>query len=212
MPAARKKAQESPTLTAKQDTVLKDIQFLLRPKSLGKYHNRNWDSLSAEEQKDLQQQHKRLTTLMVRACRVGLANHPIVAGWAGSRRVLGEWDTLRDARVGLEKGVKRAVLNRDLDLSATIQELQQPREGGKQRRSLEAVRRLLIQERKIRPMTQQGFNKRVKELNTVEGMIRKTEPSEQFREIRDKIKARAKRRGAGVCGRSKAKRALKPTK
>lgn len=44
---------------------------------------------------------------MGRAARVGLQDHPLVQEWIEVHRRLGNWDTLRSARAGLEKGVRR---------------------------------------------------------------------------------------------------------
>jgi hypothetical protein len=67
---------------------------------------------------------------MVRACRVGLADHPEVSGWVKSRQLLGDVDTLRAARRGLEKGVRPPMrlngkrrLRDDADLFGAIVDL-----------------------------------------------------------------------------------------
>lgn len=129
------------------------------------------DSLSDREQKDLKKQYLRYERVMVQACHAGLDRHPLVRGWVASRRAHGEWDVLRRARVGLEKGVKRPIPTGDLELWARIRELQGSSAGGNERRTLEAIRRLLIEQGAIPRMTQQPFNKLVTRLNTVEGSL-----------------------------------------
>jgi DNA-binding transcriptional MerR regulator len=84
-----------------------------------------------------------------------------VRDWVASQRALGNWDLLRKARKGLEKGVKRPISARDIELWDTITRL---REHG---RSLEAVHRLLAKRGTIPPMSRQGFNKLVARLDAM---------------------------------------------
>ncbi len=158
-----------PVLTSRQKGILADITHLL--KSVEKYDGRAWHSLTEREEKDLVTQYGRYEQLMLQACRAGLEDHSRVRGWVRAMRSLGARDLLRRARRGLEKGIKRPIPLRDIELRDTIEQLQKPPAPRMCGRSLEAIRRLLIKQGTIAPMTQQAFNKLVSRLNTVEGSL-----------------------------------------
>jgi hypothetical protein len=173
MPARKgaKAAHTGKAIASRQKAILGDIAYLQG--SLKKY-NRAWESFSAKEQKDVVAEYRRYEKVMVQACRAGLADHSLVREWVGNRRLLGSWDLLRQARAGLEKGVKRPIPYKCVELWDTITRLQDPPAPGKRGRSLEAIRRLLIKRGDIAPMTQQAFNKLVARLNMVEWSLTAT--------------------------------------
>ena len=127
-------------------------------------------SLREWEEADLEEAFEEYTKLMAKAARSGILWHPWVARWVANAKGLGQRDALRLAR-GLEKGVKRPIPPEDVRLWDTISRLQEPPAPGKRRRSLEAIRRLLIKQGTIPSMTRQAFSKLVARLNTVEGLI-----------------------------------------
>jgi hypothetical protein len=57
---------------------------------------------------------------MITAIREDLLPHPVVSAWVEMRRVLGEWDQLRHAKRGLERGVKRPLEQHAVALSHMI--------------------------------------------------------------------------------------------
>ncbi len=99
------------------------------------------------------------TAAIIHAYKSGLADHPFIQEWLGTRRAVGDWDTLRRGRVRLEKDVKRPLSHEDLIIFRAVAHGQQ--EG---RRSLSSIQQELIRKGLLIGSARKNFNKRVRRL------------------------------------------------
>jgi len=100
-----------------------------------------------------------------RAIRAGLTEHPLIKEWIQNRRLLGERDVLRRVK-GLEKGVKRPITMKDLQLWGRIR--RQAEKFAKEHKKLptqEQIRKLMYNLKELPKMSRQAFNKMVDRLD-----------------------------------------------
>ena len=97
-------------LTRKQQRALSELKYTAK-------HIRRWSNASAKELEDRHQEFSQnlaeFEKDVGRAIRAGLINHPDVRAWISSQRSLGEWDALRQFRLGLEHGAKKTLSKQD---------------------------------------------------------------------------------------------------
>lgn len=108
--------------------------------------------------------------------------------WVSTRLALGDWESLRDARIGLEAGLKRPFSKRQLDLKDEVLRLrgvkeenvsgefgpsvrpeqkkkEQKKRVRKERRAWRGMPRQLIEKKLLKkPITPQGLKKKLKRL------------------------------------------------
>jgi len=104
------------TPTQRQRDILEEITFYLE--ELGPYQKRKSNTIErmiSEERDHLKILTNSYSGLILKAYKVGLGKHPLVEEWLKTRRVVGDWDTLRRVK-GLEKGVKRPIKTKDHEL------------------------------------------------------------------------------------------------
>lgn len=111
---------------------------------------------------------------MVRAIRAGLADHPaadptlkrIIAEYVSVNRLLGQWDLLRHARSGVEKGVRRPIPEADLHLWHEIEQAAVDYECRLGRPPTQSMlKKLLIADRTLPRMSREGFSKLLERLD-----------------------------------------------
>lgn len=94
-------------------------------------------------------------TAILTAARRGLRSHPLVADRLRTLRAVGDWETLRQPRLGLETGVRRPHSMDDLDL---FQEINNLVARGRYP-TWELIRRVLTSRGIIAPMSRPAFLK-----------------------------------------------------
>ena len=65
------------------------------------------EALLPQEKEKFNADRKKLDRLVFQAARAGLRDHSLVQPRVKALRALGQWNTLRKAKCGLERGVKR---------------------------------------------------------------------------------------------------------
>ena len=133
---------------------------------------KKWDGVLLAENKDtledLRLHLRDYDRAMARAIRAGLADHPdaeptvrrVIAQYITVSRLLGQWDLLRRARSGVQKGVRRPVPQADLRLWDKIRCVAaeyERRHGRPPTQSM--LRKLLVAKMAIPRTSRQGFHK-----------------------------------------------------
>ncbi len=152
---------ESPTMSRSQIRAREELEDVLE--GMMRWHGKTYDELKDDELFLVAYQD--FVKEMTRAIRVGLIDHPAVQEFIHTRRSLGSRDTLRRARSGVEKGVKRPMTAEDVYLRGEIIKLVQDHEQKTGERITQSLTRKLLIARKTLPkMAPQAFHKRLKRL------------------------------------------------
>lgn len=157
------RAMKDPPLSRAQLRALEEVKDTLG--GLMRWHGKTHEEIE-KDREDFYLCYADYTKAMLRAIRAGLSDHPLVKPWLVAQRAVGNRDTLRRARSGVEKGIKRPWTKADVRLWDEIRRLAEEHEEQEGAKLSQArARKFLVARTIIRRMSRQGFHKLLKRLN-----------------------------------------------